>query len=75
MLDHRLRVHLRLGVGGELAHRRRAAEPLCARAQLLEDLLVRVAPPDPGAELGEGRLVDPGEQPDAGAGAWPLQIL
>ena len=34
MLDHGLRVHGRLRVGGELAHRRRAAEALGAGAQL-----------------------------------------
>ena len=68
VLDHRLRMHLRLGVGGELAHRRRAAEPLCARPELLEDLLVGVAPPDPGTELGEGSLVDPGDSRMAAPG-------
>ena len=57
VLDHRLRVHLRLRVGRELLHRRRAAEALRGGPQLLEDLLVRVTPPDPRLELGE-RLPD-----------------
>ena len=43
MLDHGLRMHLRLRVGGELLHRRRPAEPGGVRAELGEDLLVGVA--------------------------------
>ena len=72
VLDHGLRMHLRPRVGGELAHRRRPAEPLGGRAQLGEDLLVRVAPPQTGLELGERRLVDPGR--DA-APAWASHAI
>ncbi len=61
MLDHGLWMHFGLRVGGKLAHRRRAAEPVRARAQLLEDLLVGVAPSDSSAKLRESCLVDPGE--------------
>jgi hypothetical protein len=43
VLDHRLRVDGRLGIGGELAHRGRAAEAASALAQLSEDLIVGVA--------------------------------
>ena len=43
MLDHGLRMHLRLGIRRELLHRRRAALPVGVGAQLGEDLLVRVA--------------------------------
>src|SRR5205085_1060660 len=51
VLDHRLGMDGRLGVGGELPHRRRPAEPLRTRAQLGEDLLVGVPLADPGLEL------------------------
>ena len=53
----------RLGVGRELAHRRRTAEPLRAGAQLLEDLLVRVALADSGLEGRERVGVDLGDRP------------
>src|SRR5580692_3806665 len=43
VLDRRLRMDVRLWVGGELLHRRRAAKAACRRAQLVEDLLVGVA--------------------------------
>ena len=43
VLDHRLRVHRRLGVGRELAHRRRAPESHRGRLELGENLVVRVA--------------------------------
>jgi len=58
VLDHGLRVHLRLYVRSELLHRRRAPESLRRRAQLLEDLGIRVAAPNPGLELGERRWID-----------------
>ena len=61
VLDHRLRMHAGVLVGRELAHRRRAAEPLGARAKLLEDLLVGIAPSDACAKLCERCLVDPGK--------------
>ena len=61
VLDHRLGVHAGVLVGGELAHRRRATEPLGAGAELLEDLLVGVAPSDACAKLCERCFVDPGE--------------
>ena len=44
VLDHGLWVYARLGVLRELAHRGRAPRPLGSRAELLEDLLVGVAP-------------------------------
>ena len=53
VLDHGLRMDRRLRVGRELPHRRRAPEPLGARLQLLEDLLVRVALADARLERGE----------------------
>ena len=62
VLDHRLRMHPRLRIGRELLHRRRAAEPLRRGPQLLEDLLVGVAAPDPGLELGERLRVDLGDR-------------
>ena len=51
VLDHGLRMDRGLRVGGELAHRRRAPEPLGARDDLRHDLLVRVALADTGLEL------------------------
>ena len=58
VLDDRLRVDARLRVLRELAHRRRASEPLGRGAQLLEDLVVRVAPAQAGTKRGELSLVD-----------------
>src|SRR3954464_8820983 len=52
VLDHRLWMDGRLGVAGELPHRRRALQPPGAGSQLVEDLLVRVALADPGLERG-----------------------
>ena len=75
VLDHGLRVHARLRIGRELPHRRRAAEPLGARAQLLEDLLVGVAPSDACAKLSERCLVDPGEGRVATTGPGHMQLL
>ena len=43
VLDDGLRVDARIGVRRELPHRRRAAEPIGRRAELGEDLVVRVA--------------------------------
>src|SRR3954449_4321510 len=45
----------------ELLHRRRAAEPLRRGAQLVEQLLVRVPPPDRRPEGGELLGVDAGD--------------
>ena len=50
VLDDRLRVNGRVRVCRELAHGRRAAEPFGRRAQLVEDLIVRVPLPDSGLE-------------------------
>ena len=58
VLDHRLRMHSRLGILRELTHRRRASEPFCGGAKLLEDLVVRVATAQARAKCGEFRLVD-----------------
>jgi len=58
VLDNRLRVHARLGVRLELAHRRRASQALGRGAQLPEDLLVRVALADSGLELRQRGRVD-----------------
>ena len=58
VLDHRLRVDPRLGVGRELAHGRRPLQPLGRGAQLGEDLLVGIAPSQAGAERRERLLVD-----------------
>ena len=58
VLDDRLRVHARLRVPRELAHRRRSPEPLRSCAELVEDLLVRVTAAKPGAKRGELGLVD-----------------
>ena len=75
MLDHGLGVHLGLGIGRELAHRGRAPEPLRARAELVEDLLVGIAPSDAGAKLRECSLVDPGESRVATPGLGHVQLL
>jgi hypothetical protein len=57
VLDDGLRMHGRFRVVPELAHGRRAPQALGGGTQLLEDLLVGVALPDPGLELGErGRI-------------------
>ena len=61
MPDHGLRVHRRLRVGGELAHRGRAAEALGARTQLREDLLVAVALADARAESVKALRIDTGD--------------
>ena len=58
VLDDGLRVDARPGILRELAHRRRPTEPLGGRAELLEDLLVRVAAAQAGAEGRELGLVD-----------------
>ena len=58
VLDDGLRMDARLRVVRELAHRRRAAEPLGRGAQLLENLLVRVAPAQARSKRGELTLVD-----------------
>src|SRR5205823_6678173 len=63
VLDHRLRVHGCLRVGGELAHRRRAVQPLRAGAELGEDLIVGVPLTDTRLERGQGLRVDAGEGP------------
>ena len=65
VLDHRLRVHRRLDIAGELAHRRRLAQPVGAGAQLGEDLLVRIPLADSGLELRELSRVDRGNRPEA----------
>ena len=65
MLDHGLRMDGRLGVRGELAHGRRAPEPLGAGDDLGHDLLVGVALADPGLELRELLRIDRGERPVA----------
>ena len=49
VLDHRLRVHGRLRVGGELPHRRGPPQPGGAVAQLLQDRVIRVALANAGA--------------------------
>ena len=58
VLDDRLRVHGRGRVLLELAHRRRAPQAFSGRAELVEDLLVRVALADPSLELGQGLGID-----------------
>ena len=63
MLDHRLRVHRRLLVGGELAHGRRPSESLRARAELGQDLLVRVPLADSGLECRERLGIDARKRP------------
>src|SRR4029077_12998947 len=64
VLDHRLGMHARLRVGGELTHRRRTSQPLRARAQLLKDLGVRVALADSGLEGRERVGVDLRDRPE-----------
>src|SRR4029077_11244906 len=64
VLDHRLGMHARLRVGGELTHRRRTSQPLRARAQLLKDLGVRVALTDSGLEGRERVGVDLRDRPE-----------
>src|SRR5205814_7950314 len=64
VLDHRLRMDRRERVRRELAHRRGTAEPVGARLQLVEDLLVGVALAQPRLELGQSGGVD------AAAGSW-----
>jgi len=63
MLDDRLRVHGRLGVVLEFAHRRRTPQALGRGAQLLEDLLVGVALADSGLERGERSRIDAPHRP------------
>src|SRR5205823_5476104 len=58
VLDDRLRMDSRRRVLLELAHGRRAPQPLGRAAQLLEDLLVRIALADPSLELGQGGGID-----------------
>ena len=58
VLDHRLRMDGGLRVAGELPHRGRASQPLGGLLQLGEDLLVAVALPDSGLELGQRLAVD-----------------
>jgi hypothetical protein len=65
VLDHGLRMHRGLGVGGELAHRRRPPQALGAGPELSEDLVVGVALPDPGLKLGELLRIDLGYRPEA----------
>ena len=65
VLDDRLRMDGRLRVRRELAHRRRAAEALGARAELGEDLLVGIALADSRLELRERARVDLGHRPEA----------
>jgi hypothetical protein len=56
-LDDRLRMDARANVGGELAHGRRPPQPLGARPQFGEDVVVREAPPQARLELGHlGRI-------------------
>ena len=61
MADHGLRMHRRLRVGRELAHRGRAAEALGARPQLGQDLLVAVALADAGSERVQTLRIDTGD--------------
>ena len=70
VLDHRLRVHPRLRVGGELLHRRRAAEPrppsrAARRGSARPSSGVRIA----GLELRERRRVDLRDRPIAASAA------
>ena len=51
-------MHGRLRVGGELAHRRRAAEALGWALQLGDDLLVAVALPETGLKRLQGIGID-----------------
>src|SRR6185503_1273979 len=63
VLDHGLWMDGRLRVRRELAHRRRAAEPLGAFTQLREDLIVRVALADSGLKRGKRVGVDLRDRP------------
>src|SRR5581483_6588034 len=67
VLDHGLRVDRRLRVGRELPHRRRATQPLGARLELTDDLVVRVPLADARLELGELARIDPRHRAKAGA--------
>jgi hypothetical protein len=58
VLDHRLRMHGRLGVRCELPHRRRAPKALGAGRELREDLLVRVALADTRLERRQRFRID-----------------
>jgi hypothetical protein len=62
VLDHGLRVHRRLRIGGELAHRRRAAQPHGAGGELAQDLIVGIPLADPSLEIGERLAVDVGDR-------------
>ncbi len=59
VLDDGLRMDARVRVARELAHRRRPPEPFGRRAELGEDVLVRVAATQPGPKRRELGLVDP----------------
>src|SRR5262249_61241075 len=65
LLDDRLRVDACPGIGGELLHRRRAAEPFRGRAELVEQLVVRVALPDRRLEPRQLLGIDPRERVEA----------
>ena len=77
VLDDGLRMHACVSVGCELAHRRGPPQPLGAGLQLGEDLLIGVAPPEAGGELGQlgragvGRMRSRGESQ---AGSSPERI-
>jgi len=58
VLDHRLRMDGGFCVGGELAHRGRAPQSLCACLELVDDVLVAVALADSSLELGESVSVE-----------------
>ena len=66
VLDHRLRMHCRLRIRGELPHRGRAAEAFGAGDDLRHDLLVGVPLADTGLELRELLRIDRRERPVAG---------
>jgi hypothetical protein len=57
-LDHRLRMDTGTRIALELAHRRRAAEPLGAALERGKNLVVRVAASHAGPEVGEIGGVD-----------------
>ena len=75
VLDHRLGMHAGVLVGRELPHRRRTSESLGTGPQLVEDLLVGVAPSDACAKLCERCLVDPGDSRVATPGPGHMQLL
>ena len=75
VLDHRLRVDARLGVGRELAHGRRPPQPPGRGAQLGEDLLVGIAPSQAGAERRERLLVDAGDRRVPASSPGRTQVL